>query len=322
MKRGLFSKLRLIAGVALSVLLVTEVALRIAGKDVPPPYPPRLRHPEFQLYEPLGYRLFPSRTVTLPYPPEHPRDITITSNRDGFRASLEFDERDERPRILFLGDGLVSGDGDQESERFTNLLQILEPSKRMDNLGMKGYGPDLMLRSLEVVGLRLKPSVVVFCFGTDGFRRVRPEYDGVGFPIPRYRLESGHLVTVPYPAPAFWNQLRISIAAEKAIWEHTSRQSDLNKAILDRFDELGTQNHFQRAFVFLPGSGDNANDRERRAWLSQYAESNGIAFLDPSDAIHQSGFQAFFDDNLNYNPVGHQVLAREIDRFLRERIQP
>jgi len=144
----------------------------------------------------------------------------------------------------------------------------------------------------------------------------------VGFPIPRYRLESGHLVTVPYPAPAFWNQLRISIAAEKAIWEHTSRQSDLNKAILDRFDELGTQNHFQRAFVFLPGSGDNANDRERRAWLSQYAESNGIAFLDPSDAIHQSGFQAFFDDNLNYNPVGHQVLAREIDRFLRERIQP
>jgi hypothetical protein len=179
-----------------------------------------------------------------------------------------------------------------------------------------------MLRSLEVVGLKLKPAVVVFCLDTDGFRRVRPEYDGAGFAIPRYELDHGRLVTVPYPTPTFWNQLRISIALNKMLWEHTSRQWDLNKAILDRFDQLGDQNHFQRAIVFLPGTGDTPNDRERRTWLSQYAESNGIYYLDPSDAIHQTGTQAFFENNPHYNPAGHQVLAREIDRFLREHNLP
>ena len=43
------------------------------------------------------------------------------------------------------------------------LLEKLEPSRRMDNLGMTSYGPDLMLRSMEVVGVKLKPALVVFC---------------------------------------------------------------------------------------------------------------------------------------------------------------
>jgi len=322
MKGGYKGKLCLVAGLMVSAVLLAELSLRVAGKDVPVPYPPRLRHPELQAYEPYGYRFYPSRTISIPYPPDHPREIIVVSNRDGFRARRELDEGDQRRRIVFLGDGLVSGDGNQESERFTNLLETLEPSLRMDNLGMTSFGPDLMLRSLETVGVKLKPALAVFCMDTDGFRRVRPEYDGAGFPIPRYELRSGQLVSVPFPVPTFRNQLRISIALDRLLWERTSRQWDLNRAILDRFEELATQRHFQAAIMFLPGSGDTAEDKERRAWLKQYSDSHATPFLDPSDAIHRAGNDAFIPDNPHYGPAGHQILAKELDSFLRGRTLP
>jgi hypothetical protein len=243
----------------------------------------------------------------------------LIANRDGFRSSREFEEADSRPRVLFVGDGFVAGDGVDESERFTNILETLQPAWRVDNLGVTGFGPDLTLRALDVVGTRLKPALVVFCMYTDGFRRVQPEFDGAGFAIPRYELESGHLVTVPFPRPNFWNQLRLVRAAEKILWNRTNRTWELNRAILDRFEELGDKQGFKKAIVFLPGTADTRDDRTRRSWLQQYAAGHGTPFLDVSDAIHRAGSRAFLPDNPHYGPVAHQVIAAELNRFLSER---
>jgi hypothetical protein len=244
------------------------------------------------------------------------------SNRDGFRAGRELDEPDARPRILFLGDGFVSGDGVEEPERFTNILETLEPSRRMDNLGMTSYGPDLMLRALEVVGLKLKPKLVIFCMYTDDFPRVRPEYNGAGFLIPRYKLESGNLVSIPYPKPLFWDRLSMSAAAGKFLWNYTAWQWDLNQAILDRFEQLADQQPFQKAIVFLPGTADTSVDKDRRSWLERYAGRHATPFLDLSDPIHRIDGKAFIEQNPHYSPAGHQVIARELDRFLTERRLP
>jgi hypothetical protein len=220
-----------------------------------------------------------------------------------------------------VGDSFVFGDGVEESERFTNVLETLRPSWRVDNLGMVGYGPDLMLRALEVVGLKLKPAIVVFCMYTDDFRRVRPEYAGTGFTIPRYKLKSGHLVSTPYPAPSFWNQLSIFVAAESVLWNRTTLQWDLNQAILDRFEQLADQQPFRKAIVFLPGTDDTPADQERRSWLRQYAGRHATPYLDLSDAIHKMGERAFIQNNPHLNPAGHRVVAQELDRFLSERVQ-
>lgn len=306
----------IISGSLACALLLAEGFLHISGRFPPPAYPPRLRHPELQLYEPYGYRLFPSRRTTILYPPDRPRTITLVSNRDGFRASRELDEPDARSRILFLGDGFVSGDGVEESERFTNILETSEPSLRMDNLGMTSYGPDLMLRALEVVGLKLKPKLVIFCMYTDDFRRVRPDYDGAGFPIPRYKLVAGNLVSVPYPKPMFWDRLSITVAASQILWKYTTWQWDLNQGILDRFEELADRQPFQKALIFLPGTDDTRADQQRRSWLRQYAGRHATPFLDLSDAIHKVGMKAFIENNPHLSPTGHEVVARELDRFL------
>jgi hypothetical protein len=318
---GRLPELFLIVASLVFATFLSEMALRMSGQYRPNPYPPQCVRPGLvEAYEPYGYRLIPSRRTTYLYPHDRPRTLSLVSNRDGFRASRELDEPDARPRVLFLGDSFVFGDGVEESERFTNVLESLRPSWRVDNLGMVGYGPDLMLRTLEVVGLKLKPALVVFCMYTDDFRRVRPEYAGTGFLILRYKLESGHLVSMPYPAPSFWNRLSIFVAANRILWNHTTWQWDLNQAILDRFEQLADTQPFQKAIIFLPGTDDTRTDQERRSWLRQYASRRATPFLDLSDTIHKLGKQVFIENDPHLNPAGHQVVARELDRFLSERV--
>ena len=309
--------LMIVASLALAVVFA-EVALRVSGRYQPPSYPPICLRPGLvEAYQPYGYRLIPSRRTTYLYPHDHPRTLSLVSNREGFRSSRELEEPDARPRLLVLGDSFVFGDGVEESERFTNVLEAMEPSWRVDNLGMVGWGPDLMLRALEAVGLNVKPRAVVFCMYTDDFRRVRPEYAGTGFLIPRYELESGRLATRPYPKPNFLGRLSISVAAGKILWNYSNWEWDLNRAILDKFEELANQQPFQKVIIFLPGVADTKADQKRRYWLRQYADTHATPFLDLSDPLHKLGQQVFISGDPHLNPMGHEVVARELDHFLR-----
>src|SRR5262249_54013217 len=142
----------------------------------------------FQRWDPYGYRLWPSRSIAHRYPLDAPRAVTLNSNADGFRSRREFESRDGRPRIVGLGDSMGCGEGVEEQARFPELLGAAEPAGRVDNLGMVGFGPDLMLRALETVGLDPPPAVVILAMFTDDPRRVAPPYQGVGFPLPRFAL--------------------------------------------------------------------------------------------------------------------------------------
>lgn len=301
-------------------LVVAEVALRFVVKLPVPSYPPVNYRPDlYQQFDSYGYRLFPSRTTTYLYPHSNPRKLTLVSNSAGFRSSRELHEPDERVRILVVGDSFVFGDGVEEHERFTNILEKMEQGWRVDNLGMTGYGPDLMLRALEVVGLEPVPDVVVFSIYTDDFRRVRPYYAGVGFKIPRYKLKSGKLVTIPYPKLHLWEQLHIVQAIRLIYWKDAA--FDLNRAILDRFLDLAKLHRFTPLIIFLPGRSDTKNDKKRRTWLSQYAERHETPFLDLTDHILSKGTDLIFiKNNWHLNPHGQQIVAIELHRFLAEQI--
>jgi hypothetical protein len=102
------------------------------------------------------------------------------------------------------------------------------------------------------------------------------------------------------------------------LWDYTSWQWDLNQAILDRFEELAATQPFRKAIVFTPGTGDLPGDKDRRLWLKQYAARHATPFLDLSDAIHRLGDKPFIHRDPHYNPLGHQVVAQDLDRFLSE----
>jgi hypothetical protein len=317
-RRRWVARLLLVTSLLLSVVTF-EAVLRVMDVYAPAPYPPETtRGNLYQRHDPYGYRLWPSRVATYTFQPRiNPRVLTLTSNRHGFRGRRELDELDDRPRIVVLGDSMVFGDGVEETERFTDVLEAIEPQWRIDNMGMTGFGPDLMLMALEKVGLALRPDVVVFCMYTDDFRRVHPQNAGVGFPIPRYMLRSGDLVVIPYPEPYFWHRLRLGVLTRHVYWRFSSAETDLNAAILDRFLEHATeQPGFRPAIVFLPGTEDNAGDQRRRAWLRDYAGRTSTPYLDLTELIHRTTERVFIRGNFHYNAAGHKIVAEELRHFI------
>lgn len=132
-----------VAGLGISLLL-GEIAFRVFDQHRPPNENPSCGYWDaeicalYQPYDPHGYRLWPSREKTYKYPRENPRLLSVVSNKNGFRSSREFDEPDDRKRILVVGDSFVFGEGVQENERFSNVLEIIRPDWRVDNLGMTG----------------------------------------------------------------------------------------------------------------------------------------------------------------------------------------
>jgi hypothetical protein len=250
------------------------------------------------------------------YPHDAPYTVTVTSNADGFRGRRELDARDARARIVVLGDSMVFGPGVEEPERFTELLEGMAPGWRVDNLGMIGYGPDLMVRALEHVGLDPMPAVVVLAQFTDDFRRVVPPYSGAGFPLPRYQLDHGRLVTVPYPVPRPWDRLRLLQGVRYLRWRYTGATFPLNGAILDHFVGLGRRHGFVPAVLFVPGPHDYRDDRRRRAWLRDWAATRSVAFLDLTDALAPDATHAYLPGDSHWSAAGHRRVAETLRPFL------
>ena len=314
----------LLAVATLAVSLAgAELALRLARPLWAIPYPPVCYRPDlFQRWDPYGYRLWPSRTMQARYPRPDGRLVTIVSNPDGFRSRRGLHEADGRRRVVVLGDSMVFGVGVEEAERCTEVLEALEPGWRVDNLGMVGYGPDLMLRALEAVGLDPPPDVVVLVIFSHDVYRVAPEVPGVGFPLPRFALRSGRLATVPYPERPAWQRLFLVQGLRYVQWRYTSAAFPLNEAILDRVIELGAQHRFTPALVFAPGPRDWSDDRRRRRWLRAYAERRHVPFLDLTEPVQAAGAEALYLRNdAHWNPEGHRLVARELEGFLR-RLSP
>jgi GDSL-like Lipase/Acylhydrolase family len=306
----------------LLALVGCELALASLGRYTPPFYPPIPAPEDREVYEafaPYGYRLRPSTSVAYTWPRQGPgvRTFTVTSNADGFRTDRELRAADPRPRVLVVGDSMVFGLGVEAHERFTEMLEARQPAWRVDNLGMPGFGPDLMVRSVDHLAGAVRPDVVVLCLYTDDFRRVRPEYAGMGFEIPRFVFVDGDLTSVPYPAPPFWNGSRLMQGAMRAYWSYSNAEWALNEAILERFLAVAVRDRFQPALVFVPAELDLETDRQRRARVERFATSRGVAYLDLTATLAGGRAVArFIPGDFHLSVAGHDMVAHALLSFI------
>ena len=317
--KALFRNLVMVVAGFVFALFLAEVALRALNLYEPP----RLRPARPDLYQPdehVGYRLWLSTHTCDRYPPDNPEVLTINSNSDGFRSQREFGETDSRPRVLVVGDSFVFGSGVQASDRLTEVLESLQPGWRVDNMGMGGWGLDLMIRSIEHFADRIQPDVVVLAVYTDDFRRVTPYYAGVGYAIPKYELEHGELATVPYPSPERWQRSRIFQSLYQSYWQNRRVRDryDLNGALLDRFIELSEEHGFKPVVMFLPGKKDTPSDKARRGFLHDWAQQSSVPYLDLTDPVHSAGVEnTYIAGNFHWNARGHEIAAQELHRLLQ-----
>jgi hypothetical protein len=299
-------------------LALVEGTLQVL--DLYPPIDDPVLPAEPDLYESspvFGYGLKPSRTVLHRYPPTSPDLIPLVSNSDGFRAHREFGGADPRYRILVVGDSFVFGAGVRAEERLTEQLEAMEPAWRVDNLGMGGWGLDLMMRALEHIAPKAKPDLVVLAVYTDDFRRLLPRYAGMGYAYDKFELVNGELKTVAFSYPAPWQRMRIIQALQKVAWRWDVNRYELNEALLNRY--LGTARvmSFRPVVAFLPGRGDTAGDQERRAFLRAWSKTKGVAYLDLTDPIHARGVgKTYLRNNWHWNAEGHRIAAEQLRQLL------
>ena len=317
-------RVRKLLFVVLSVfvaLAIGEVALRMLDRFPPPNSPPIPRLPGFYRPDPeIGYTLWPSRRTTYRYPIGSRHEFELVSNADGFRSARAFDEPDSRPRVWVLGDSMVFGDGVDVENRVTEVIERLQPAWRVDNMGMTGFGVDLMVRAFERVARRVRPNVVVLAFYTDDFRRLVPFYAGQGYAFPKFALTDGRLVSVPFPTLPRWRRLRVVQAVEQSYWRLERDRFDLHAALLSRLQSEVRDAGGVLAVAFLPGRSDTAVDRHRRTWLAQWCATADVPFVDLTDTIHRAGAAAFIPDNPHWNALGHRVAGEALHQFLRDRV--
>lgn len=317
MRKAIGSLLLALSSVGL-VLFLAEAGLRFLDR-FPPPLQPivTLRPDLYQADDQIGYRLWPNMQISYRYPSDRPYLIPIVSNSSGFRNNREFDEPNDRLRILVVGDSFVFGQGVRAEERLTEVMESNRPVWRVDNMGMTGFGLDLVLRSLERHAPAARPDVVVLCVYTDQFRRLLPYYAGIGFEYHKFELEHGSLVSVPHRYPGRMERTHLVQAWLRVYWQSRRNRYDLNEAILDRFLENSERHGFKLVTVFLPGKGDTSEDQERRSFLRDWAERNDVSHLDLTEPIHSAGVaNVYLEGDWHWNAEGHRVAAEQIANFL------
>jgi hypothetical protein len=182
---------------------------------------------------------------------------------------------------------------------------------------------DLMIRGLEHVGLKTGPEVVVMAVYTDDFRRVHLYNAGAGYRVPKFVLEDGRLVSVPFPSPDGWEKTRIYQALYRNLThnKYVRDHFDINAALLNRFLQNSREHGFVPVLVFIPGKSDTRSDRKRRSFLADWADAEGVAYLDLTQAIHGAGVEnTYIPNNFHWNAAGHRIAAEQLHALLKARV--
>jgi hypothetical protein len=220
---------------------------------------------------------------------------------------------------MVVGDSFVFGQGVQQEDRLTEQLERLEPHWRVDNMGMTGWGLDLMVRAIEQYGRKAKPDALVLTVYTDDFRRLLPYYAGAGYGYSKFELRDSELVTIPFPYPRFWERLRVVQLLYQVSWRLDRNRFDLNKALLDRYLKDCSAIGAKPVVAFFPGTGDKKEDKERRGFLRDWAMKNSVPYVDLTNPILDAGVKnVYITDNWHWNPAGHRIAAEQLRNVLRQ----
>jgi carbamoyltransferase len=157
----------------------------------------------------VGHRFVPGLRARV----SHERGgYLIRVNQAGFRSDREFEPaRTSRKRILAFGDSFTAGDGVNNRERYTEVLESLLPNTEVYNFGMSGTGTDQQYLLFKQVAEEFEHELVLAGVLVENIRRVAARYrryhtrggEEVLFAKPYFELDDGthDLVLRNVPVP-------------------------------------------------------------------------------------------------------------------------
>lgn len=271
-----------------SLLVVPTLAEAILVATVPPPAPAvHYASPIYRGDPMLGYTLIASKTTRADKRrPDGSTvfDVTYTIGEDGLRRT---ESNPDGPIVAFFFDSMTFGEGVEDAETLPQQFADQTGRRyRVLNLGVPGYGPQAMLRTLET-GFRdellRRPSFFVVQTAAWHAERAACRPDFVRL-TPRYALVGGTPVFRGHcPEPTRRRGLRE--LNESQLYQHliqpalVDRQHDLDLYLAVLRDSIGiaAQKYGARTMILYLRSADN--------------QFTGTAYTDDRliDELRQSG---------------------------------
>jgi carbamoyltransferase len=156
----------------------------------------------------LGHRYVPALKLRVPH---ESGGYLLQTNSLGFRSHHDFERR--RPaskgRVLLFGDSFTAGDGVSNSQRYSDVLEVLRPDLEVYNFGLPGSGTDQQYLAWREFAQDLEADQVVLAFQPENLRRNASMYrlgrDPAGheacYAKPFFTLQESQLVVGHQPVP-------------------------------------------------------------------------------------------------------------------------
>src|SRR5712671_3543587 len=124
----------------------------------------------------------------------------VQINSLGMRDAEPAGERKDEFKVAFLGDSFTWGVGAAYGERFTEVVEALDPRINALNFGVSGFAPVQYLLQIDQV-LALKPDyvIVVLCLGNDLSDNVLVDPYGHSKPVAKLSPDGSKLEIGGYP---------------------------------------------------------------------------------------------------------------------------
>jgi hypothetical protein len=263
---------------------------------------------------------------------------TLNSNSWGLRGSSEHTY--EKPlgslRILTFGDSFTFGQGVNDDETWSYILQTLLPESEVLNFGVHGYGHDQMLLYLQEEGIKYHPDIVILGFLSEDMPRNMLSFRD--YAKPRFVLDGRRLVLTNTPVPLKeeilarepWRSkfLDALTMLDDRYWERFGNfkieMKQITTALLDEMANTIRSIGAVPIFVYLPTLDEitrpeiDMSDGER--FLFSYCRERGIQSIYLQRFFHEKLERGVHLKTIgHWDPEEHRTAAEGIRAYLVER---
>jgi hypothetical protein len=248
---------------------------------------------------------------------------TYSSNSQGFRASEDFDPRDRRFKIAFVGDSFTFGTGVAQDGSFPALLGKDAEGRVSWNFAMPGFGVDQVWLSARYQALPLKPNLLVVGLINIDFERSQVAFRRLeGFAKPTFRLVQGRLTQRTLESPP---NFLMSYLDEKSrlwsMWIGAVRSAGLNyglgeywtlnQAIIDAIREDAKNAGVPVLFLYIPIKGLHPFPA-----LLNYMRRTGANYIDLTEQRPRPPVGIYLRHDSHLSAEGHRYVADLVEQWM------
>ena len=325
-----------LSAIALTVCVVTVIFAELAARALFPEWiPATIERVEFWTYDDLlgwahapGYR---GRFIHRDF------SVEVAANSHGLRDSEYSTARNEKKRMLVLGDSFGWGFGVEHHEIFSEILEADHPDWEIINACVPGYGTDQQFLYLKERGLFFKPDVILVLFCVNDFdENVQAELYWHFKPMFVLEDRKLELQNVPVPGPTTKQRLQRFLLGTTYLGPKlnsvkdvlvrlvaTRKDSNEEKATVDMWNmrhltrllikaihELCDEHGVALVLASVP------MDSEKRAFIQKIAGEQKFAYLPLDGHFDSAAERTTFAHDGHWNSKGHEIAAGAIDSFL------